>query len=135
MRLAWHPTWSMERKGLWRIGDVMVGTKEGTTDRVILSPATWISLIGMICAGVAANLALIHSMAGSMQDRMDVLDARWQDRTTEIRQSLSSDIKAVEAKIPPDWFRRMVERNTEQIDDLSNKLRDFAHNHSQDVLK
>ena len=94
-------------------------------DKLTLSFGTWITLMATVCAGIAANLGLIYTMAGNLQNRMDKLDQRWQDRITHMKESLGADIRAVEAKIPTDWFSKMVERNTSQIEKIweeTNKL-------------
>ena len=92
--------------------------------RLVLSSSTWISLIGMIVAGVAANLALIYGMSNSLQARIDALDDRWQERIVVITQQIQNDIRRVEGSIPPHWFKAQVDRNTERIDKLEEALRD-----------
>lgn len=91
-------------------------------EAVALSNATWISLIAMIVTAVAANLATIYGMSINIQNRMDRLDERWQERTAGMASEVRADIERIEQKIPPDWFRSMVERNSADIRELRDKV-------------
>ena len=96
-------------------------------ERVSLSTATWITLIAMIVGGVAANLALIYGMSQNVQDRMDVLDEKWQTRTIQMSTRLELKIEKVASSIPPAWFRNMVESNRNEIQGLEAEFtRDFV---------
>jgi len=108
---------------------------EKLVERISLSVGTWVSLTGMIATAIAANLALIYSMSGNLQARMDALDVRWQDRTSNMQQNLVSEIKAVEAKIPPDWFRQMVDRNATAIDKLKDEFDRLENEFTRDVVR
>ena len=101
--------------------------QEGVQESVRLSVSTWLTIGGMMAAGIAANLALIYGMAGQIQSRIDKLDLRWQERTLTLTRELKSDIRDVENKIPPEWFRDMVTRNTNEIERLEDEMhRDFV---------
>lgn len=66
-------------------------------------------------------------MAGNLQDRIDRLDDKWQERLLVVTAAIKQDINRVESKIPPDWFRQMVENNQRKIDELESELnRDFV---------
>lgn len=82
---------------------------EGTPVR--LTSWQWITLI-VIVAGAAV----------STHYRIDALDDRWQTRTVNIVTEIRKDIARVEGKIPPDWFRAMVEENKQDIKDLESEL-------------
>jgi hypothetical protein len=101
--------------------------------RLTLATSTWISLIALVAGGIATNLGLIYSQSANLQThlraqsenlqgRIDTLDEKWQERTVEMAKQLQHDIQRVEDKIPPDWFRSMVERNTQRIDKLEDEL-------------
>ena len=101
--------------------------------KLVLATSTWISIIALIAGGIATNLGLIYSQgnslqshlraqSGQLQDRIDKLDEKWQERTINMASQLQADIRRVEGKIPPDWFRAMVDRNTERIDKLEDEL-------------
>ena len=94
-------------------------------ERISFSTATWITLISLIVGGVAANIMLIYNMSGNVQDRIDKLDLRWQDRTTQMSTRLEKKIDNVADQIPPDWFRSMVEKNSQDIE----KLEEFIRTH------
>ena len=57
--------------------------------KLTLTTSTWLTLIGMIAAGIATNLTLIYSMSGQLQNRIDSLDERWQERTVLITNQLN----------------------------------------------
>jgi hypothetical protein len=98
-----------------------------SSDKIAFSSSTWITLISLITTGVATNLILIYSMAGGLQDRIDSLDDKWQQRLLVVTAEIKQDIHNVESKIPPDWFREMVENNTREIRDLESEFtRDFV---------
>lgn len=66
-------------------------------------------------------------MAGNLQTRIDNLDDKWQERLLVVTAEIKQDIRSVESKIPPDWFRQMVENNQRKIDELESELnRDFV---------
>jgi hypothetical protein len=99
-----------------------------SSDKIAFSSSTWITLISLITTGVATNLILIYSMAGGLQDRIDSLDDKWQQRLLVVTSEIKEDIQSVESKIPPDWFRQMVENNQRKIEELESKFtRDFIH--------
>jgi hypothetical protein len=98
-------------------------TEEGIRkEQVSFSTSTWITLITLVATGVGTNLILIYSMSFDLQERIDALDLRWQDRISSISRSFKEDLSRVESKIPPDWFRAMVDRNSEKIDTLEAEV-------------
>lgn len=115
--------------------------KDDSTGKLVLASSTWLSLIALVAGGIAANLGLIYTQSSGLQSRIDALDERWQKRivviaaelrkdTAALRDSIKSDtnnlrdsIKSMEQRIPPDWFRSMVERNTIRIDKLEDECR------------
>jgi hypothetical protein len=98
-------------------------TEEGIRkEQVSFSTSTWITLITLVATGVGTNLILIYSMSFDLQERIDALDLRWQDRISSISRGFKEDLSRVESKIPPDWFRAMVDRNSEKIDTLEAEV-------------
>lgn len=104
-----------------------MASRNECNERVSFTPGTWVSLMGMVGTGVATNLMLIYGLSGNLQDRIDTLDVRWQERMTTISRDFKSDMRHLEQRIPPDWFRKMVETNASDIERLENELtRDFV---------
>ena len=96
-------------------------------DKIAFTSSTWVTLISLIVTGVATNLMLIYSLSGDLQKRIDDLDDKWQQRLIVVTQEIKQDIQHVETKIPPDWFRQMVEGNGEKIDKLESEFtKDFV---------
>jgi hypothetical protein len=112
-------------------------TKNECNERVSFTPGTWVSMMGMVGTGVATNLMLIYGLSGSLQDRIDTLDVRWQERMASISRDWKTDMQHLESRIPPDWFRRMVEANTDDIERLENEFtRDFVRKDElRDILQ
>jgi hypothetical protein len=113
----------VESKGYYDI----TATKKMSNDKISFSTSTWLTLISLITTGVATNLILIYTMAGNLQTRIDNLDDKWQERLLVVTAEIKQDIRSVESKIPPDWFRQMVESNQRKIDELESEFtRDFV---------
>lgn len=91
--------------------------------KLVLTASTWLTIIGMIAAAIASNFMLISGMQNTLQSRIDSLDERWQQRIAQVTLDIRKDIKEVEKQIPPDWFRKMVERNSERLDNIESELR------------
>ena len=99
-----------------------MNSKITESSTVSLSVSTWSKLIAM----VATVIATFFGMFLSSQQTMHDLDIKWQDRIAILSASIRSDIRSVEEKIPPDWFRRMVERNQTEIQNLEDDLEAFT---------
>lgn len=93
----------------------------------------WLWLITIIAGAAVSNVTFIYVTAefnrSDMLSQMERLDGRWQKRigdiTADIRSDLvdlRSDVKGVKESIPPDWFRKMVERNQADISELRKLL-------------
>ena len=105
-------------------------------EKVSFSNGTWVTLIGMIAGGVGTNLILIYSMGLQIHSRIDSLDNKWQERVMEVHSEFRSDIKDLSGRIPPDWFRKMVEQNSDDIQRIENEFtRDFVrHSELEKIL-
>ena len=90
---------------------------------ISLSVSTWAKLVALVASAVAAFFAMFLQSQATMHE----LDVKWQNRIVELTREIRHDIKDVETKIPPDWFRKMVEHNKQSIDDLEREFtRDFV---------
>ena len=102
-------------------------------ERLSLTGGTWLTLISLVGSSVAANLILIYTMSFQVHQRVDELDDRWQDRIVAISREFKEDLRRIENKIPPDWFRAMVENNTREINRLESEFtKDFVRRHELD---
>ena len=96
-------------------------------NRVSFSSSTWISLLGLVVTGVATNLIMLYSMGFQLHERIDALDEKWQVRVIQLHSEFNADIDTLAERIPPEWFRSMVDANTRDIKRLENEFtRDFV---------
>ena len=110
----------------------------GTTpsgERISFSTSTWVTLIGLVGTGVGTNLILIYSLSGNLQDRIDVLDQRWQDRIMQISKDFRQDMQTLESRIPPTWFRSMVEKNASDIKQNHRDIIELEDEFSRDFVR
>ena len=104
-------------------------------ERLSLTGGTWLTLISLVGSSVAANLILIYTMSFQVHQRVDELDDRWQDRIIAISREFKEDLRRIESKIPPDWFRAMVENNTKEINRLESEFtKDFVRKEELDKI-
>lgn len=104
-------------------------------ERLSLTGGTWLTLISLVGSSVAANLILIYTMSLQVHQRVDELDDRWQDRIIAISREFKEDLRRIESKIPPDWFRAMVESNTREINRLESEFtKDFVRKEELDQI-
>lgn len=104
-------------------------------ERLSLTGGTWLTLISLVGSSVAANLILIYTMSLQVHQRVDQLDDKWQDRIIAISREFKEDLRRIEGKIPPDWFRAMVENNTKEINRLESEFtKDFVRRGELDQI-
>ncbi len=103
--------------------------------KVVLSTSQWISLLLTVAGMIAAGIWGAHTIETRLGEKIVEMDQRWQKRTLELSRELRMDIKGVEDKIPPDWFRAMVDANARAIKDLETEFtRDFLRKSELDIV-
>ena len=70
---------------------------------------------------VAIILALVGVGLWNVKTGWD-MENRISEKIDSTRKELKADIQSVQDGIPPDWFRKMVERNAAQIDELRKRI-------------
>ena len=101
--------------------------------RSLLATKDWIWLVVIIAGASVANISGQFKMKDDLQTQMlkikeDMnnqlltLDRRWQDRQVDQAKSFRSDMAALVASMPPDWFKKMVEANRDELKDLRDRL-------------
>ena len=82
---------------------------------------------------VVSNITFIYATASQnrieMMEQVERLDNNWQERIVEVVREVKEDlddvkseVKEVRKSIPPDWFRKMVEKNQRDIEELRKQL-------------
>ena len=91
-------------------------------DNVRLASRDWLWLLVVVAGASVANMGALHQISSNLQDDMLGLDRRWQDRTEALANGIKNDLEAIRSSIPPDWFRQMVDRNQERIDEIERRV-------------
>lgn len=82
----------------------------------------WLAIAIVVATSTASAMAFLYRIRMSIHRDMLELDARWQARSDRIAESIRRDIESVRKQIPPDWFRSMVEHNTERIEHNTTRI-------------
>jgi hypothetical protein len=101
---------------------------QGESNKTTFLVRDWLWLIVIVSGASVTNMGMIYSVSLGLRNDMLELDQRWQDRTEKLTISITEDIKEIRKQIPPDWFREMVDRNTEEIFRLNREWNEHIKN-------
>lgn len=94
---------------------------------VKLNTRDWLWLVVLIASAIGAHYWQFGRLDEKWQVRTDQLARDFRTEQTKLSDSIHAEIAEVRKTIPPDWFRSMLDRNSEEIQRVENQMiRDFV---------